>query len=82
VLTNGHRRRVLVEMNMREMYHFCRMRQDGHAQWEIRALANEFAGYARHGAPLTSLLLCGKDQFLDKVHEVYGAEWAEVKKRP
>ena len=35
-LTNSHTRFVQIKINLREMYHFCRMRMDNHAQWEIR----------------------------------------------
>ena len=43
VLTNSHRRRVLMKMNLREMYHFVRLRDDEHAQWDIRQLAHQLA---------------------------------------
>ena len=43
VLTNSHRRTVLMKMNLREMYHFVRLRDDEHAQWDIRHLAHQLA---------------------------------------
>ncbi|MFQ5895851.1 MAG: FAD-dependent thymidylate synthase, partial [Nitrospinota bacterium] len=36
VLTNAHRRRVLFKCNARELYHVSRLREDPHAQWDIR----------------------------------------------
>ncbi len=36
ILTNAHRRNVLFKANLRELYHFSRLRSDKHAQWEIR----------------------------------------------
>jgi flavin-dependent thymidylate synthase len=63
VLTNAHRRRVLVTMNLRELYHFSRMREDKHAQWEIRALAHKMSDLVRSKAPLAAVLLGGKSQF-------------------
>jgi thymidylate synthase ThyX len=63
VLTQAHRRRVLVKMNARELYHFSRMRQDGHAQWDIREIANRMVGIAKRVCPLTMSLACGKDVF-------------------
>jgi flavin-dependent thymidylate synthase len=62
-LTQAHRRRVLVTMNARELYHFSRLRQDSHAQWDIRALADRIVYLCRQVAPLTLMLACGKDAF-------------------
>ena len=64
-LTQSHRRRVLVKMNARELYAFSRLREDGHAQWEIRDAAHVMLGYAREVMPLTMALACGKDKFED-----------------
>jgi flavin-dependent thymidylate synthase len=64
-LTQSHRRRVLVRMNARELYAFSRLREDGHAQWEIRDAAHTMLGYAREVMPLTMALACGKDAFED-----------------
>jgi thymidylate synthase ThyX len=62
-LTQAHRRRVVVEMNARELYHFSRMRQDSHAQWDIRAKADRMVAMAKRMCPLTMSLACGKDAF-------------------
>jgi thymidylate synthase ThyX len=73
-LTNAHKRRVLVGMNMRQLYHFSRTREDAHAQWEIRGLANNISDLASEDAPVTSLLLGGQHEF-NKVHQkVYNPE--------
>jgi thymidylate synthase ThyX len=71
-LTNAHRRAVRVDMNLRELYHFCRLRCDGHAQWDIRGLADYVCARAKELAPITTMLLCGKDQFQATRGEVYG----------
>ena len=63
ILTNAHHKTVLFKCNMRELCHFSRLRQDKHAQWDIRDLANIIIEQAREVAPLTSRLICGKDQF-------------------
>lgn len=63
VLTNSHPRICYIKLNLREMYHFCRMRQDEHAQWEIRYLANEMARQAKEKSPIGMMLACGKHQF-------------------
>jgi flavin-dependent thymidylate synthase len=62
-LTQAHRRRVVVRMNARDMYHFSRLRMDGHAQWEIRKLAGEMVRQARQDSPMLMALACGKDEF-------------------
>jgi flavin-dependent thymidylate synthase len=74
VVLNGNTRRVMVTMNLREIYHFCRMRQDGHAQWEIRGLANVLADAVKENCPIGALLLCGKDKFEAVYKEHFGEE--------
>ena len=67
ILTNAHRRRVLLQLNFRELAHFSRLRMDGHAQWDIRDLAGRIAAEVRERMPRLGALLCGKDT------------WSEVK---
>jgi len=62
-LLNANRRRVLLGMNLRELYHFSRLRSDSHAQWEIRELSEKICSMVREEAPLSSILLGGKDSF-------------------
>ena len=62
-LTNAHRRRVLVTANPRELYHFSRLREDEHAQWDIKATAGNMMNLAKKVAPLSFMLSGGKDQF-------------------
>jgi len=62
-LTQAHRRRLLLQINGRELYHFSRLRQDRHAQWDIRRLADRMLEQARAELPLSLLLACGKDTF-------------------
>ncbi len=63
VLTNAHRKRVLMKVNARELYHLARLRADGHAQWDIRQLSEEMLKAAKKVMPLTLMLACGKDGF-------------------
>ena len=63
VLTNAHRRRVLMKLSAREMYHIARLRADGHAQWDIRDLSARMLAAARKIMPLTLMMACGKDGF-------------------
>jgi thymidylate synthase ThyX len=72
VLTNAHRRRVLVTANLRELYHLVRLREDHHAQWDIRSLATEIRRAAEREMPLGCLLLCGKDGYVERFERAFG----------
>jgi flavin-dependent thymidylate synthase len=63
LLTNAHRRRVIIHLNARELYHFARLRSDHHAQWEIRSLSDQMVAQARALWPNVCALVCGKDEF-------------------
>jgi flavin-dependent thymidylate synthase len=63
LLTNAQRRRVLIHVNARELYHIARLRSDAHAQWEIRATADQLLSLAKKHWPNLLRLACGKDQF-------------------
>lgn len=63
VLTNAHRKRVLMKLNARELYHLVRLRADQHAQWDIRDLSKKMLRQARKAMPLTLMMACGKDGF-------------------
>lgn len=71
-LTNAHRRHSMFAPNIRELYHISRMREDGHAQWDIRYMTNSVVRLIKKKAPLTSILMCGKDKFKELREEVYG----------
>lgn len=71
VLTNGHRRRMLVKTNARELYHISRLREDAHAQWDIRNVTGDMLALAREKAPLTLMLAWGKDKFNEKRGEIF-----------
>ena len=63
VLTNAHRKRVLMKLNAREMYHLARLRADAHAQWDICNLTKKMLRQAKEAMPLTLMMACGKDNF-------------------
>jgi flavin-dependent thymidylate synthase len=69
-LTNAHRRRVLVVMNLREVYHFAKERMAQFAQWDIRETAGEMAARVREAAPITAQLLLGKDVYPQERHKL------------
>ncbi len=61
-LTNAHRRRVILDMNGRELYHFSRLREDAHAQWDIRDVAHKMMSLLKERAPYTCMLTGGKSE--------------------
>ncbi len=73
VLTNSHRRTVLMKMNLREMYHFIRFRDDEHAQWDIRHLAHQLAEKVKTIMPLSAMMLCGKSDFNETYKKIFHA---------
>ncbi len=72
VLTNAHRKRVLLKVNARELYHIARLREDATAQWDIREVTGEMSRLAREKMPLTGLLLGGKDAYPGMYEKVFG----------
>jgi flavin-dependent thymidylate synthase len=65
MLTNAHRRRVILSMNGRELYHFSRLREDAHAQWDIRETAHRMMLILKEKAPLTFMFSGGKSEVSD-----------------
>lgn len=63
ILTNAHRRRVVMRVSARELYHLARVRADRHAQWDIRETAERMLDQGREAMPLTLILAAGKDGF-------------------
>jgi flavin-dependent thymidylate synthase len=61
-LLNGHRRRVLFGLNLRELYHFSRLRSDSTAQWEIREISDEMCRLAIGAVPAGARLIGGKGE--------------------
>jgi len=72
VLTNAHRRRVLLKVNARELYHISRLREDATAQWDIRRTAGAMSGLAKETMPLTCLLIGGKDSYSEIYEDIFG----------
>jgi thymidylate synthase ThyX len=65
VLTNAHRKRVLISVNARELYHISRLRDDTHAQWDIRNITKEMTARAKEVMPLAMMFIGGKDNYPD-----------------
>ncbi|MDD3532695.1 MAG: FAD-dependent thymidylate synthase [Candidatus Cloacimonetes bacterium] len=55
--------KIYAKMNLREIYHFVRLRSDEHAQWEIRSVSDAICKKVKLEAPQASRLLCGKSDF-------------------
>jgi flavin-dependent thymidylate synthase len=72
VLTNAHRRRILLKVNVRELYHISRLREDSTAQWDIRDAAKKMSDLARRAMPLAGMFLGGKDAYPRAYEKVFG----------
>lgn len=72
ILTNAHRKRVMLKVNARELYHISRLREDASAQWEIRYIAKKMSELASEVMPLTCLLLGGKDAYPSLYKRLFG----------
>lgn len=72
ILTNAHKRRVLLGLNARELYHIVRLRSDASAQWEIREISDILCRIAREKLPLTFFLLSGKNKYPEVYQRVFG----------
>jgi len=71
-LTNANVRQVVFKLNLRELYHFVRLRSDMHAQDEIRSISNSMLGEVKRRYPMVSLMLCGRDCFEERRDNVRG----------
>ena len=72
ILTNAHRKRVLMRVNARELYHISRLREDTHAQWDIQNISIAMAEKAKEVMPLTFALIGGKDKYSQIYAKLYG----------
>ena len=60
-----HRRHVLLKTNARELIHLSRLREDEHAQWDIRECISAMIRLAREKLPGCLLPACGKHSYED-----------------
>ena len=72
VLTNAHRRLILLKVNAREFYHISRLREDNTAQWDIQNVVRAMSALAKKVMPLTCLLIGGKDAYPQIYQKVFG----------
>lgn len=71
ILTNSHCRMVMMKMNLREMFHFARLRSDDHAQWDIRNLSDKLLEMIKPLMPLSTMLLCGKSDYVSLFEKTF-----------
>ena len=81
ILTNAHRRRVLMKVNLRELYHISRLREDPTAQWDIRNISSRMSSLAKKTMPISTLLLGGKSDYPAIYKKLYG-RYPKVKSVP
>jgi flavin-dependent thymidylate synthase len=72
ILTNAHRKRVLFKVNLRELYHISRLRQDRTAQWDIRQIVGQMVDLAKEKMPIACSLLGGKDVYPEIYKKFFG----------
>lgn len=72
ILTNAHRKRVSMRLNLRELYHISRLREDTHAQWDIQNISHLMSREAKKVMPLATALICGKDKYNETYQDVFG----------
>jgi flavin-dependent thymidylate synthase len=70
----AHRRRVMIRVSGRELYHLARVRADGHAQWDIRETASRMVEQGREAMPITLMLAAGKDGFDALYAQIFAGE--------
>ncbi len=63
VITNGHLTTIIFKCNLRELYHFSRLRSDEHAQWEIQDISHKISKLLQDAIPLAGKYLMGKSEF-------------------
>ena len=72
ILTNAHRKRVLFKVNVRELYHISRLREDLTAQWDIRQVVGKMIQQAKSVMPLACSLIGGKDAYPEIYKKMFG----------
>jgi len=63
LLTNAHKRKIIVKVNARELYKMANLRLDEHAQWEIKEVVRKMVDQAKEVAPYVMMMAKGKSEF-------------------
>ncbi len=72
ILTNAHRKRVLMRLNARELYHISRLREDTHAQWDIHNVSRAMCDEAKKVMPQVCDFIGGKDRYNEIYQNIFG----------
>ncbi|MCG2711565.1 MAG: FAD-dependent thymidylate synthase [Candidatus Omnitrophica bacterium] len=72
ILTNSHRKRALIKVNARELYHISRLREDTHAQWDIQNISRAMTEEAKKVMPGLLALIGGKDRYAQIYKSLFG----------
>jgi flavin-dependent thymidylate synthase len=72
ILTNAHRKRIMMRFNARELYHISRLREDSHSQWDIRNISHQMVAKAKEVMPLVCGITAGKDSFNQIYQKIFG----------
>ncbi|MBU1086098.1 MAG: FAD-dependent thymidylate synthase [Candidatus Omnitrophica bacterium] len=72
ILTNAHRKRIMIRVNAREMYHISRLREDAHAQWDIQNVSRSMAAQAKKVMPFVFACIGGKDKYNEIYKNIFG----------
>jgi len=63
ILTNSHRKNIILKCNFRELTHITRLRSDAHSQWDVRNISDKMTALVKLKLPFIARLLGGKDSF-------------------
>ncbi|MBU1043411.1 MAG: FAD-dependent thymidylate synthase [Candidatus Omnitrophica bacterium] len=74
ILTNAHRKRIMIRVNAREMYHISRLREDAHAQWDIQKVSQSMSAQAKKVMPFVFACIGGKDKYNEIYKNIFNAE--------
>lgn len=65
ILSNAHRRRLVLDANNRQLHAIAMERQNLFAQWDIRATVDILINEAKKRNPIAMMLACGKHEYAD-----------------
>jgi thymidylate synthase ThyX len=61
-----------MRVNLRELYHIARLRDDAHAQWDIRNISRAMVAETKKVIPYACELIGGKDRYNAIYETVFG----------
>ncbi len=70
ILSNSHRKNIILKCNFRELVHISRLRSDKEAQWDIRNISDMMINQVKPYLKIIGSLLSGKDQFEENINKI------------